>query len=414
MSTRHARRSRAIGRGRRDDRSPRRRSTTGRSRPGVAAAVAAVAALAGLTAACTPPPTPDAPANPLSLGTGNVPGDGSVGGASISGSGAVVAFTSTASNLVPGDTNGVSDLFVRVTSSGALIRAAEQVNGEPRVSDDGRYVSYRANSGQRAVFDRLTSTPTSWTPSAVGFGPVVPIVSADGTAAIYGVQSSFGITSTACRVRTLATGEEQNCPAGGPGFGQLAFEAASPSGRFVLYYWLDQSGGGTSRRTLWDRTTGTTTTVPASIAFFPTFAVLADDGTIVFTEVLATGFGTLVAYDVTTGTLTSMPGPVPDGNTLPTGVADDGSAVTFVSQATNLAAGDTNGTVDSFRWEVGSGTVARTSLNVQTGAQLPNGANRCGSAPGQATGTGTSSCGLTVDPAVAIDTNGLTDAYRFG
>ncbi len=375
-----------------------------------------VATLATVATACPPPPPPPPPqpANPISLGTGGTPGDGAAIAASINGNGSIVAFTSEATNLVPNDTNGVSDLFVRVVPTGTVARIAQQVAGEPRVSPNGRYVSYRTNSGQLAVFDRTTATTTSWSPASIGFGPITPIVPDDGTVAITGVASSFGITGTDCRVRTLATGVEQTCPAGGPGFGQVAYEAASPNGRYVLYFWLDQSGGGTSGRLLWDRTLGTTTVVPSTVGFFPTFAVVADDATIVFTQVLATGFGTLAAYDVASATLTLMPGPVPNDTSVPTGVAADGTSVTFVSQASNLVSNDTNGAADTFRWDLAASTVTRTSVAVGTAAQLPNGATRCGSSPGQTSSTGAQQCGLTPDPAAPIDTNGLTDAYRFG
>jgi len=50
----------------------------------------------------------------VSLGPGGVQGNGLSGGAAISADGRSVAFISFASNLVPGDTNGVEDVFVRV------------------------------------------------------------------------------------------------------------------------------------------------------------------------------------------------------------------------------------------------------------------------------------------------------------
>ncbi len=378
--------------------------------------VALTAVAVAVGAACAPPPPPSTPpTNPLTLGASGVPGNGAVLSASISGDGNVVAFTSAATNLVPGDTNGVPDLFVRTVPNGSVTRIAEQVSGEPRVSTNGRFVSYRTSTGQLAVHDRTAGTTASWTPATSGFGPVTPIVPPDGSVAISGVPSSFGIAATACRVRTLATGAEQDCPAGGPGFGQLAFEAASPNGRHVMYSWIDQSGGGTSGRFVWDRLAGTTTLVPPSVAVFPSFGVLGDDGrSIVLTQVLASGFGSLVVYDLPTATVTTMPGPVPDGTTVATGVSNDGSTVSFVSQATNLVPADTNGAVDTFRWNLDTGTVVRTSVTIGGGAQLPNGANRCGTGPGQTTTDGVRTCGLTVDPAAAIDTNGTTDAYRLG
>lgn len=66
--------------------------------------------------------------------------------------GSIVAFSSTASNLVTGDTNGTQDIFVRDRNSGAteLISVATSgalANGAsytPSVSGDGRYVLFRS------------------------------------------------------------------------------------------------------------------------------------------------------------------------------------------------------------------------------------------------------------------------------
>jgi Tol biopolymer transport system component len=69
----------------------------------------------------------------------------------ISGDGRYVAFVSTASNLVAGDTNGERDVFVRDTLIGATWRVSEGAQGEqslggtsdqPDISGDGRYVVF--------------------------------------------------------------------------------------------------------------------------------------------------------------------------------------------------------------------------------------------------------------------------------
>ncbi len=72
----------------------------------------------------------------------------------VSQSGRFVAFTSTADNLVPGDTNGVSDVFVHdhVTNTTELISVATngaQGDGgsdHPSISDDGRYVAFQTDA----------------------------------------------------------------------------------------------------------------------------------------------------------------------------------------------------------------------------------------------------------------------------
>jgi hypothetical protein len=49
----------------------------------------------------------------VSLGTGGVQGNGYSSGWALSADGRLVAFGSLATNLVPSDTNGVTDVFVR-------------------------------------------------------------------------------------------------------------------------------------------------------------------------------------------------------------------------------------------------------------------------------------------------------------
>ena len=69
---------------------------------------------------------------------------------SIAGDGRQVAFVSRASNLVPGDTNGAEDVFVRDRQAGETARVSvgaggAQANGSssvPSVSADGRFVAF--------------------------------------------------------------------------------------------------------------------------------------------------------------------------------------------------------------------------------------------------------------------------------
>lgn len=69
--------------------------------------------------------------------------------------GRYVAFLSYAANLVPGDTNGYSDIFVYDRSTGIIGRASVSSSGEqgnsicndvPAISSDGRYVAFRSRS----------------------------------------------------------------------------------------------------------------------------------------------------------------------------------------------------------------------------------------------------------------------------
>jgi Tol biopolymer transport system component len=79
----------------------------------------------------------------------------------ISADGTSVAFESTAANLVPGDTNGSSDVFVRDRSTGTTWRASRssagvQGNGwsfSAAISGDGRYVSFTSQASNLVAGD---------------------------------------------------------------------------------------------------------------------------------------------------------------------------------------------------------------------------------------------------------------------
>jgi len=63
------------------------------------------------------------------LGCGQVFGKDMSLGTSISADGRCVAFTSDATNLEPGDTNGCSDVFVKDMQAGSVVRASTTATG---------------------------------------------------------------------------------------------------------------------------------------------------------------------------------------------------------------------------------------------------------------------------------------------
>jgi len=87
----------------------------------------------------------------VSVSTEGAQGDGASGQVSISDDGRFVAFLSSATNLVPDDTNEVSDIFVRDREAGVTTRANLTSTGAqsfgwsndyPAISGDGRFVSF--------------------------------------------------------------------------------------------------------------------------------------------------------------------------------------------------------------------------------------------------------------------------------
>jgi Tol biopolymer transport system component len=86
----------------------------------------------------------------VSVGPDSAPAGG--GGASLSADGRFVAFSSVATDLVAGDTNGVPDIFIRDRVKGTTERVSVSSNGEqadgynggypPAISADGRFVTF--------------------------------------------------------------------------------------------------------------------------------------------------------------------------------------------------------------------------------------------------------------------------------
>src|SRR5690606_33247619 len=88
---------------------------------------------------------------------------------SVSGDGRYVVFTSDASNLVDGDTNGVTDIFLRDTQARTTTRIAPGYVWGTDISADGRYVVFASEAsnlvdgdtnGKRDVFRYDTQTKT--------------------------------------------------------------------------------------------------------------------------------------------------------------------------------------------------------------------------------------------------------------
>jgi len=99
----------------------------------------------------------------VSMASGGAQGNGQSGThrPAISADGRFVAFPSDASNLVPGDTNGVTDVFVHDRQSGQTTRvsvASDGTGGDgdswfPSLSADGRFVAFQSDAGNLVADD---------------------------------------------------------------------------------------------------------------------------------------------------------------------------------------------------------------------------------------------------------------------
>ena len=111
---------------------------------------------------------------PVSLNTNGVVRDGISTDPAISGDGRYVAFTSSANDLVAGDTNNTQDVFVRDLQTGTTILVSVSTDGippgradfySPIISMDGRYVLFhsKALNLEQNLFLRDLQAGTTYT-----------------------------------------------------------------------------------------------------------------------------------------------------------------------------------------------------------------------------------------------------------
>ena len=147
------------------------------STPGFTTTTAALTIIAGTTTR-------------LSMGVGGTEADGQSLLAMISADGRYVSFNSDATNLVPNDTNGLADVFLRDMVAGTTTRVNEGVGGAeavggdsrwPVISHDGRYVTYESRASNLVpggdtvsdvfTYDRVAGVTTKLSVGLAGAAP---------------------------------------------------------------------------------------------------------------------------------------------------------------------------------------------------------------------------------------------------
>ena len=295
--------------------------------------------------------------------------------------GRYVAFVSTASNLVAGDTNGVADVFVRDTCVGSRTACVPETVR----------VSVRSDGSQ-------SNLPSS-TPAIGGKGTQVAFVSADaamvpgdanGVADVFLRDVCFGspggCAPVSRRISVATDGAEANAASGSPVFTDRYVAFVSAASNLV-------AGDTNGVEDVFMRDT----CIGQSTACTPS------------TERISLGSGGAQATGPS-GDPRVGPGVAgADGNDY------DGRYIAFVSSAANLVAGDTNGVADVFVRDTCHGVVTscvpatyRVSLT-STGQQITGAASL---APGYLKWDGMEIAFVTAaNGVVADDTNGLADVY---
>ena len=144
-----------------------RRSMRGASVAVIAGAMLATTATmsAAGTPAATPAPAPKPGTERITLSATGEQGNASSYGPEFSADGRFAVFSADASNLVPGDTNAKSDVFVRDQRTGTIERVsvgsdgtqADGTSNAAGISADGRYVLFRSSARNLVHWDNPTT-----------------------------------------------------------------------------------------------------------------------------------------------------------------------------------------------------------------------------------------------------------------
>lgn len=131
----------------------------------VAALAGAMVALSATSATSAPKPETER----ITLSAAGEQGNDDSYGPQFSADGRFAVFTAYASNLVPGDTNGFGDVFVRDLRKGTVERVsvssdgaqADSESSAQAVSADGRYILFRSNARNLVRWDHPPTNPAA-------------------------------------------------------------------------------------------------------------------------------------------------------------------------------------------------------------------------------------------------------------
>lgn len=320
----------------------------------------------------------------------------------LSSNGRYIAFTSAATNLVPNDTNTFADIFLRDQVGGSTHRVSVDSSGlqandasdHPSVSDDGVYVAFESLASNLVTGDGNTESDVFIHNTQDGstilasvdsngtqgnFGSFAPRLSSDGNLVVFESDADNLVTGDSNTFRDIfvhnrttgATERVSVSSSGGQANGVSRSAAITPDGRYVVFVSsaTNLAAGDSDTFTdiyRHDRQTGETLLVSVSSSGVKgngnsDSPSISADGRFVSFESAATnlvsgdsnGFNDVFVRDMIGGT-TSRQSVDASGNqailgnsSLPV-ISDDGNYVTFASDATNLVTNDQNSRMDVF------------------------------------------------------------------
>jgi Tol biopolymer transport system component len=299
---------------------------------------------------------------------GVLPGDGASLAASMSADGRYVLFTSSASNLVAGDNNNASDVFVRDLQLETNVLVSVNMTGTgpgngassaPMMSSDGRYVLFRSVAGNLAT-GSFSSTKASlfWRDLQAGITRVIATMvgtygasmTPDGQNVAWSLGGSLYIWNAQAARNTYTNSQVT----------AASFVAISPDGTRVAAY--------NSSFNVVDASAQTNFSFPAPNPFRPGAQFSSDGRYLAYVSRTAVNEDQIYVYDFQTGSNLLVSASFnaqgsANGNSDSPALSPDGRFLAYRSFASNLAPGDYNGLPDVFLYDQVSGATILASVS---------------------------------------------------
>lgn len=349
----------------------------------------------------------------VSLDSGGSEGNQDSSSPDISANGRFVAFQSSATNLVAGDTNGVADVFVTDRKTGKTTRVSVSSGGGQatgyslscEISDNGRFVVFESNAADLVtgdtngfidvfLHDRKKNKTVRISRGTGGAEPDAdcrsPAISGNGRFVLFdssatnlvagdsnGTLDVFRFdtkTKKMLRLSVHTSGAESN--------GLATKPQSSKNGRYVVFHsdatnLIDTDGNGNWDVFLHDCRKRRTTRVASGLFGAEpdddnTFASISGNGRFIGFASRATNLVPGISntqrnaylFDRRSGRLTRISKGlgVVDGDSSLNGLSSTGRYAVFHSDSTNLVGTDANASRDVFLWDSKTGTNALISV----------------------------------------------------
>ena len=311
------------------------------------------------------------PTNYLASTTGSASGNGYSDNPSTSSDGRYTVFASDASNLVSGDTNGTRDIFLfdnqtNTTRRLNLSRQGEQTNGpsnRPVISADGRYVAFESTATNLILGDTNGFSDIFVVDVITGAIDMLSLDASGTRANNSNFRPSISSTGRYVSFESSATNLVSSGTSVGVSHIYVRDRDVSGSGTFdttgnISTVLVSQSSGGTAANG--NNLQSVLSADGRYIAFASDATNLVSSDTNVLRDIFLrdrTG-GTTTRVSVATGGTQAT-----GGDSRTPSLSSDGRYIAFASSATNLASGDTNGVSDIFVHDRTTTTTQRISVS---------------------------------------------------